>query len=240
MATQSPLTKNWTLLRYAVEINPHSPLSSPNSSSSNERQKFVVSPIYIFIFCFMYRAQHQIIDCSEGLLSLNLTTTQQLYVIRDETEKIECVDLLSTNSSSIIATYIGDSLLISYPIPNDNIQRKFLIKFASTSTQNSCQYCEECVRLLSRFIKITHFDSISLSSIKNPIEKSNSILSINDMIKALMGDKSIKLSMYYNQEISFDYNQTNEFLEKYLCDETFPDFVANIASIIDTMKDIQK
>jgi len=43
---------------------------------------------------------------------LSLTTTQQLYVIRDKTEKIECVDLLSADSSSVIATYTGDSLLI--------------------------------------------------------------------------------------------------------------------------------
>jgi len=60
------------------------------------------------------------------------------------------------------------------------------------------------------------------------------------MIKSLMGDNSIKLSTYYNQDISFDDNQTNEFLEKYLSDETFPDFVANVALILDTMKDIQK
>ncbi len=163
-----------------------------------------------------------------------------MYVIRDETEKIECVDLLSTDSSSIIATYTGDSLLMSYLIPNDNIQRKFLIKFASTATQNGCQHCKECVTLLSRLINITHFDSTSLSSITNPIDKSDSIVSITDMIKSLMGDNSIKLSTYYNQDISFDCNQTNEFLEKYLCDETFPDFVANVASILDTMKDIQK
>jgi hypothetical protein len=182
-----------------------------------------------------YRPQRQIIDCSEGLLNLSLTTTQQLYVIRDETEKIECIDLLSTDSSSIIATYTGDSLLISYLIPNDNIQRKFLIKFASTATQNGCQYCKECVTFLSRLINITHFDSIT-----NPIEKSNSILSIIDMIKSLLGDNSIKLSTYYNQNISFDSNQTNEYLEKYLSDETFPDFVANIASILDTIKDTQK
>jgi hypothetical protein len=188
-------------------------------------------------FVFFYRPQRQIIDCSEGLLSLSLTTTQQLCVIRDETEKIECVDLLSTDSSSIIATYTGDSLLISYLISNDNLQRKFLIKFASTSTQNGCQHCTECVTLLSRLIHITHFDSTSRT---NPIERSNSIVSMTDMIKALMGDNSIKLSTYYNQDFSFECNQTNEFLEKYLSDETFPDFVANVASILDTMKDIQK
>jgi len=60
------------------------------------------------------------------------------------------------------------------------------------------------------------------------------------MIKSLLGDNSIKLSTYYNQNISFDSNQTNEYLEKYLSDETFPDFVANIASILDTIKDTQK
>ena len=136
-----------------------------------------------------------------------------------------------------MATYTGDSLLMSYLIPNDNIQRKFLIKFASTTTQNGCQHCEECVTLLSRSINITHFDSSSLSSTTNSIERLNSIVSISDMIKILMGDNSIKLSTYYNQEISFDSNETNEFLEKYLSDETFPDFVANIASILETMKD---
>ena len=187
----------------------------------------------------MNRSQRQIIDCSEGLLCLNLTATQQLYIIRDTTEKIECVDLLSPDSSSIFATYTGDSLLMSYVIPNDNIQRKFLIKFASTTNQNGRQHCEECVRLLSRLINITHFDSVSLSSLTNPIERSNSIVSIVDMIKTLMGDNSIKLSTYYNQEISFDCDQTNEFLEKYLSDETFPDFVALVASILDTMKNTQ-
>ncbi|CAF0816169.1 unnamed protein product [Rotaria sp. Silwood1] len=221
MSFQYSLTKTWTLLRYAVEINPNSPLSSPNSTSSNERQQ----------------PQRQAIDCSEGYLSLNLSKTQQLYVIRDETEKIECVDLLSSDPSSIFATYTGDSLLISYLIPNDNIQRKFLIKFASTASQNGRQHCEECVRLLSRSINITHFDSISLSSITNSIEKPNSIVSISDMIKSLMGDNAIKLSKYYNQELAFDNNQTDDFLEKYLCDETFPDFVANVASILDTMKE---
>ena len=187
---------------------------------------------------FFSRPQRQLFDCSEGFLNLTLTTTQQLYVIRDETEKIECVDLLTTESSSIIGTYTGDSLLLSYVIPNDNIQRKFLIKFASTATQTGRQYCEECVRLLSHSINITHFDS--LSSMTNPIERLNSIVSIGDMIKLLMGDKSIKLSTYYNQDMSFECNQMNEFLEKYLCDETFPDFVANVASIIETMKDTQK
>ncbi len=162
-----------------------------------------------------------------------------MYVIRDTTEKIECVDLLTTDPSSIIGTYTGDSLLMSYLIPNDNIQRKFLIKFASTATQNGRQHCEECIALLSRSINITHFDSLSLSSMTNPIERSNSIVSFADMLKALMGDNSIKLSTYYNQEISLDSNWTNEFLEKCLSDETFPDFVANVASILDTMKDTQ-
>jgi hypothetical protein len=236
MNTQSSLIKNWTLLRYAVEINYHSPLSSQSSPSSNERQQFVFL-LFRHLFIFLYRPQRQTIDCSEGLLSLNLTTTQQLYVIRDKTEKIECVDLLSMDSSSIMATYTGDSLLMSYLIPNDNTQRKFLIKFASTPTQTGCQHCEECVTLLSRSINITHFNSTTSSSTTNPDEKFNSIVSISDMIKALMGDNSIKLSTYYNQEMSFDWNQTNEFLEKYLCDETFPDFVANVASILDAMKD---
>ncbi|CAF4264471.1 unnamed protein product, partial [Adineta steineri] len=38
MNVQSSLTKNWILLRYAVEINHYSPLSTPNSTSSNEQQ----------------------------------------------------------------------------------------------------------------------------------------------------------------------------------------------------------
>ncbi|CAF2010379.1 unnamed protein product [Rotaria magnacalcarata] len=206
MTSQYSLTKSWTLLRYALEIHHHSPLSSQNSSpsSSNERQQL----------------QRLTIDFSEGPL-----------------KKIECVDLSSPNPSAIFATYTGDSLLMSYLIPNDNIQRKFLIKFASTTNQNGRQHCQDCVKLLSRLINITHFDSISLSSMTNPIEKPNSILSITDMTKALMGDASIKLPRYYNQEIPFDLNQPNAFLEKYLCDETFPDFVANVASILDTMKE---
>ncbi|CAF1363553.1 unnamed protein product [Adineta steineri] len=133
---------------------------------------------------------------------------------------------------------------MSYVIPSDNIQRKFLVKFASTATQNAHQHCEDCVKLLSNSITITHFDSISLTSssslMTNPIEKLNSIVSIDDMIKVLMGDNSIQLSTYYNQEISYDDYQTKECLEKYLCDETFPDFVANVAAILDTMKDSQK
>lgn len=240
MNTQSPLTKTWILVRYAVEINHHSPLSSPNSasSSSNERQQFVFE-FYMYIdihwLIFFYRPQRQIIDCSEGLLSLRLTTTQQLYILRDETEKLESVDLLSYDSSSIIATYTGDSLLISYFLPHDNIQRKFLIKFASTAAQNAYDYCKECVTYLSRFISITHFDSI-----KNPMEKSNSILSMTDMIKLLMGENSIKLSSYYTQDILFDSKQSNDLLEKYLSDETFPDFVANVAAILDSMKENEK
>ncbi|CAF4256415.1 unnamed protein product, partial [Adineta steineri] len=51
---------------------------------------------------------------------------------------------------------------------------------------------------------------------------------------------TIQLSTYYNQEISYDDYQTKECLGKYLCDETFPDFVANVATILDTMKDNQK
>ncbi len=49
MNNQSLVTKNWTLLRYAVEIN----LSNSNSVSSIERQQFVYvfnSDIYIQIF----------------------------------------------------------------------------------------------------------------------------------------------------------------------------------------------
>ncbi len=168
------------------------------------------------------------------MLSLSLTATQQLFVIRDETEKIECVDLLSTDSSSIIATYTGDSLLISYLISNDHIQRKFLIKFASTTTQTGCQHCQECITCLSRLIHITHFDSTS--SLTNSLERTNSIVSITDMIKSFMGEDSLKLSNYYNQDLSFDSTQSNDFLEKYLCDETFPDFVATVASILDTLK----
>ena len=38
----SVLNKEWTLLRYAVEISHRSPLSSPNSLSSDEKQPFVV------------------------------------------------------------------------------------------------------------------------------------------------------------------------------------------------------
>lgn len=137
----------------------------------------------------------------------------------------------------IFATYTGDCLLISYLILNNNSQRKFLIKFASTATRNGRHHCEECVGLLSRSIPITHFDSISSTSMTDSIEKPNSIVSMADMIQVLMGTNAVKLSSYYHQDIHFDSNQTNELLEKYLCDETFPDFVATVASILDTMKD---
>ncbi|CAF0784339.1 unnamed protein product [Adineta ricciae] len=220
MNSSSKSTKTWTLLRYAVEINHHSPSSSPNSTSSSERQQ----------------PQRQLIDCSEGLLCLTLTPSQQLYVIRDDTEKIECVDLLTTDSSSVMGTYTGDSLLLTYLIPHDNIQRKFLVKFASTATLNARQHCEDCVKLLSHSINITHFDSTSSSS---PIT-TNSIVSIADMIKYLMKENPIQLSSYYNQEVVFNWKETDELLEKYLCDETFPDFVANVASVLETMKDSSK
>jgi hypothetical protein len=56
------------------------------------------------------------------------------------------------------------------------------------------------------------------------------------MIKTLMGENSLKLSNYYNQDLPFDSTPTNDLLEKYLSDETFPDFVANVASILETLK----
>lgn len=168
---------------------------------------------------------------------MTLTPSQQLYVIRDETEKIECIDLLTTDSSTIMGTYTGDSLLLTYFIPHDNIQRKFLVKFASTATLNARQHCDECVKLLSHSINITHFDSTSSSSVSIT---TNSIVSTTDMIKYLMGENPIKLSSYYNQEMTFDWKETDELLEKYLSDETFPDFVANVASILETMKDSSK
>ena len=68
-------------------------------------------------------------DCSEGLLCLNLTPNQQLCIIRDQTEIIECINLLTSDLSEIFATYTGDSLLMSYLNPNDNIQRKFTINY---------------------------------------------------------------------------------------------------------------
>ena len=166
---------------------------------------------------------------------MTLTPSQQLYVIRDDTDKIECVDLLTTDSSSVMGTYTGDSLLLTYLIPHDNIQRKFLVKFASTATLNARQHCEDCVKLLSHSINIAHFDSTSSSPLTT-----NSIVSITDMIKHLMRENQIQLSSYYNQEVVFDWKETDELLEKYLSDETFPDFVANVASVLETMKDSSK
>jgi len=165
---------------------------------------------------------------------LSLTTTQQLYVIRDETEKIECVDLLSADSSSVIATYTGDSLLISYLIPNDHCQRKFLVKFASTPNQNGSQHCRDCITILSQFIQINHLDSISKNQSN---EISNSIVSMTDMIEILLNENSLLLSKYYHQEVSFDFNEN---IDKYLSDETFPDFVGQIATILESMKDNSK
>lgn len=166
-----------------------------------------------------------------------LAPTQQLYVVRDETDQIECVDLLTTETSSIVGTYSGDSLLLSYLIPHDNVQRKFLVKFASTVTQTGRQHCEECVRLLSHSIKVTHFDSTSTSAAN---DNSNSILSTAEMIKVLMNESPANLSTYYHQEMAFDRHRKDAFIEKCLLDETFPDFVATVASILDTMKDATK
>lgn len=160
------------------------------------------------------------------------TPTQQLLVIRDEIDKLECIDLLATDSSSILATYTGDSLLISYLIPHDHSQRKFLIKFASTTTYNACQQCQDCVVYLSRFLNITHFDSTSSEV------DSHSIVSLSDMIQSLMKDNSSKLSNYYHQDLSsFDYNENSQLFQKYFSDETFPDFVANVASILSSFKE---
>jgi len=206
MNIQSSLVKNWTLLRYVLEI-------THRSSSPSERSH-----------------HHQSFDSSEGLLTLTITTTQQLVITRDETEKIECLDLLT---SSIVATYTGDSLLISHDIPNSDIQRKFLVQFATSINRSGRYHCEECVTLLSRSIKITHIDSMSIND-----EKSHTVVTMADMIQALLGNDTIKLSNYYNQSPTLiDCQQANEFLEKYLMDETFPDFVANVASMLDTMKD---
>ena len=215
-------TRTWTLVRYAVEIHPHL-----------ERVQFV-SPLICSIVHskFSSRPQRQVIDCSEGLLSLVFTPTQQLLVIRDETDKLECLDFLSTDSSSILATYTGDSLLISYLIPHDHSQRKFLIKFASTTTHNACQQCQDCVTYLSRCLTITHFDSTTSS-----YESSHSIVSLSDMIQSLMKDNSLQLSNYYHQDLSVDGNENRQLLEKYFSDETFPDFVANVASILSSFKE---
>lgn len=227
MNSSSLSTKTWPLLRYAVEVNTH-------STSSPERQQFVSLLIsLIFIWSFLYRPQRQVIDCSEGLLRLTFTPTQQLLVIRDETDTLECVDFLSMDSSSLLATYTGDSLLISYLIPNDHTQRKFLVKFASTTTENGCQQCKDAITFLSRFLTITHFDSPS-----NPLESTNSIVSLPDMIQSLMKDNSLKLSNYYNQDLSFNGNENTHLLEKHLSDETFPDFVANVAAILHSFKDV--
>ena len=71
-------------------------------------------------------------------------------------------------------------------------------------------------------------------------DQSHAIVSMPDMIKVLLGDDSIRLSSYYSQEITVDGHPSNPFLEKYLCDETFPDFVASIAAILDTLKESAK
>ena len=185
---------------------------------------------------FFRRPRRETIDCSEGLLRLKLATTQQLYVIRDETENIECVDLLLSSSTSLVATFTGDNLLISYIIPHDQIQRKFLVKFASTAMQTGRQHCEDCVQTLSRLIKITPLESTSSTSLTDMIGKSHSIVSLTDMIQMLMNQETSKLSTYYNYDLDIDGYPMNEYLEKYLSDETFPDFVANVAAILESMK----
>ena len=174
-------------------------------------------------------------DCAEGPLCLKLTTTRQLLIVRDETEKIECVDLLTPDASSLIATYTGDSLLIGYLIPHDNVQRKFLVQFASTADQRACQHCKECVALISRSINVTHLDASSSATTTTAAtpDGSSTVVSVADMIKALLGQDPLKLSTYYNQDVVQD---RDELLERYLCDETFPDFVANVAAILDAMQ----
>ncbi|CAF2081828.1 unnamed protein product [Rotaria magnacalcarata] len=165
MNFQSVLNKQSTLVGYAVEINHHSPLkfkfiiikrmTTVSISIKYEKYSFL---------CILNRRQRQIIDSSEGFLttSLNLTT-QKVYVIRDKTKKIEYINLLSIDSSSSHATYTAGSLLISYTIPNDNIQRKFLIKLTSTIITKTVCDCEEYATLLSSSINVTHFDLISSS-----------------------------------------------------------------------------
>lgn len=138
-----------------------------------------------------------------------------------------------SSSTSLVATFTGDSILISYVIPHDQIQRKFLVKFASTAIQTSRQHCEDCVQTLSRLIKITPLESTSLTDM---IGKSHSIVSLTDMIQMLMNQETSKLSTYYNYDLDIDGYPMNEYLEKYLSDETFPDFVANVAAILESMK----
>lgn len=170
------------------------------------------------------------------MLTLKIATTQQLYVVRDGTEYIESVDLLSIVSSSIVATYIGDSLLISYSIPYEHIRRKFLIRFASTTDRTGLQHCNDCVKYLSRFINVKLLDSTNQITTLSD-DRAKSILSMNDMIQILMNPDSMKLPTYYNQEIAPDTRTMTELIEKYLTDETFPDFVANVAAILETLKD---
>ena len=173
-------------------------------------------------------------DCAEGPLCLKWTTTQQLLIVRDETETIECVDLLTPDASSMIATYTGDSLLIGYLIPHDNVQRKFLVQFASTADQRAGQHCEECVALISRSITVTHLDaSVPATTTAAAPDGSSTVVSVVDMIKALLGKDPLKLSTYYTQDVVQD---RDELLERYLCDETFPDFVSNVAAILDGMQ----
>ena len=228
-------------MRWKCRIILICPVPIPSRPLTNTRSCLHAKETQLSLTPLVYRSRRDTIDCSEGLLSLKLDTTQQLYVVRDETENIECVNLLSIEASSIVATYTGDSLLMSYTIPHDHTQRKFLIRFASTVGQTGRQHCEQCVALLSRLINITRFDVTSSSmATASTVEKSNAILSMSDMIKVLLGDDSMRLSSYYSQEITVDGHPNNPFLEKYLCDETFPEFVASIAAILETLKEGSK
>ena len=59
---------------------------------------------------------------------------------------------------------------------------------------------------------------------------------MNDMLQMLINQETSNLSPLYNCDLDIDGYPMNEYLEKYLADETFPDFVANVAAILESMK----
>jgi hypothetical protein len=226
MSTSTIFTKQWILLRYAVEISDQSTRPDLFGEHSVEG-----------------RTRRDVIDCSDGLLTLKLNSMRQLCVTRDHADNLECVDLLASQSSSPEGTYTGDSLLIHYGIPFDSVRRRFLVRFASTESQTARQLCSECVALLSRWIPVHCLDEISSSSSSTQYERNPAanLVSMTEMIKVLLADPmSISLSSYYDQPLTFDGNPNRALLEKFLIDETFPDFVGQVATILDSLKDQSK
>ncbi|CAF0929167.1 unnamed protein product [Didymodactylos carnosus] len=210
MAVQSPLTQHWSLIRYSVDIH-----NSANSGGTILQRQF---------------------DRSDGQLRLSLTSTQQLFVTRDNDIE-ECIDLWPTVISSVTGTYVGDALLLYY-ITGNRCRREFRVQFASSDTQKGSDHCENCVKYLKKLCKLTNMNDNETSGVEQTMSTTidaNSIVSTPDMIKLLLSQQqTIKLSSYYYSEPIHNENMT-EFLEKYLIEPTFPDFVSTVYAMLESM-----